>query len=183
MKRKMVFGAVLLLLLAGGACAVRKISRIPVPVSCYIYDQCGGCSVTDHPCNACTGERQYRIKMESVLEEGGVRDQVELKIYNVLYSFYRSNLTKAMQTASEPSEMTYPVVFVGSTMLLGEDEVEAKLLSAIAEEGAWQKKLGYLLGIHRETHMGSREIPPDRILYHGRMPGLPGGKRMAGRQK
>ena len=42
MKRKMVFGAVLLLLLAGGACAVRKISRIPVPVSCYIYDQCGG---------------------------------------------------------------------------------------------------------------------------------------------
>ncbi|MFQ7550032.1 MAG: hypothetical protein ACLRMZ_06710 [Blautia marasmi] len=119
MRGKMMLGAVLLLLLAGGIGAVWKINRVPVPVSCYIYDQCGGCSVTDHPCNACTGERQYRIKMESMLEEAGVRDRAELKIYNVLYSFYRNDLTKAMQTSSEPAQMTYPAVFVGSTMLLG----------------------------------------------------------------
>ena len=96
------FWSCTLLLLAGGACAVRKISRIPVPVSCYIYDQCGGCSVTDHPCNACTGERQYRIKMESVLEEGGVRDQVELKIYNVLYSFTGVTLQKPCRLPVNP---------------------------------------------------------------------------------
>ena len=163
MRGKMMLGAVLLLLLAGGAYAVWEINRIPVPVSCYIYDQCGGCSVTDHPCNACTGERQYRIRMENMLEEAGVRDQVDLKIYNVLYSFYRNNLTKAMEAASEPAEMTYPAVFAGSTMLLGQDEVESKLLSAIREEGTWQKKLGYLLGINKETHMGSREI--SRIVF------------------
>lgn len=163
MKRKMIFGAVLFLLLAGGIGAVWKINRVPVPVSCYIYDQCGGCSVTDHPCNACTGERQYRIKMESMLEEAGVREQAELKIYNVLYSFYRNNLTKAMQASSEPAQMTYPAVFVGGTMLLGEDEVEAKLLSSIKAEGTFRKKLGYLLGIQKETHMGSREIP--RIVF------------------
>lgn len=89
------------------------------------YDQCGGCSVTD-PCNACT-ERQ--IRMENMLEECRSEGSGDLKIYNVLYSFYRNNLTKARNgSCQRTGRDDLPCSFAAPCRC--QDEVESKLLSA-----------------------------------------------------
>lgn len=138
-KTGIVAGAIFVFLLI--VCGAVMMVKTPVPVEYYMLDQCGGCSVTDHPCNICSGERQERITIEEMLESAGVKNQVDFKLYNVLYSFYKDKLAQVLQTEIVPQDMEYPVVLVGNTLLLGKGEIEKKFISSIQKEGTFLKKL------------------------------------------
>ena len=74
-----------------------------------------------------------------------------------------------MEAASEPAEMTYPAVFAGSTMLLGQDEVEAKLLSAIRRKEPGRKSWDICWGSIRKHIWGAVKFPVS-YFYHGGVP-------------
>ncbi|MFQ6805972.1 MAG: glutaredoxin family protein [Lachnospiraceae bacterium] len=163
-RRRFVIGGIFcicLLLLAGGI--LWKQLQKPVLVSCYMLDQCGGCSVTDHPCNVCNAERQYRMELEDALRNGGVKQDVEFKLYNILYSFNKEHLLSRLQLSEEPQDMIYPVMFVGDTVLLGTEEIEKKMVPAVREESSIKKRLSRLFQKEEETHLNSKTT--DKFVF------------------
>lgn len=155
-----IFGMGLLLLTGG---FLGKQLQKPVQISCYMLDQCGGCSVIDHPCNVCNAERQYRMELEDALRSSGVKQEVEFKLYNILYSFNKEQLLSRLQLEEEPQDMIYPVMFVGDTILLGTEEIEEKMIPAVKEQSNMKNRLSRLFQKDEETILDSKTV--DKFIF------------------
>ena len=149
------------LLLTGGA--FYGAGQTKLSVACYILDQSGGCSVTDHPCNVSREEQRYRSQLTEALRDNGLMEEVDLQVYNILYSFYRQQLAEALQIEEMPTEMTYPVMFVGDTVLLGTEEIERRLLPEIRRQTSPAARLRRLFEKEKGVSLGSETI--DGFLY------------------
>lgn len=132
-----------IMVFAGGsaaAAAAAAQTELPqearVPVWVYMLDNCGGCSANDQICNVCYGETQYRKELMELLTENDLLDQVEFRMYNIFFSVNRENLWEVMGVEEEPKDMMYPAAFVGGTMLMGEDEIAARLADTIRSEAS-----------------------------------------------
>lgn len=159
MKKKTGIWLLLFCIAAVTAAGGWRIWKTPVPVRCYMLDQCGGCSVTNRPCNVCKEEQRYRTELGTLLDEEGLRNKVDFQVYNILYSFYKEELLKTMNVPEEPTDMIYPVAFVGDTMLLGTDEINSKMADTVRKEAAFLKKLSGVFDNPENVEIGCKMIP------------------------
>lgn len=101
-------------------------------IECYFYDPCGGCFTDTGPCKPCTVETRLGHQYMERIAHNGLEDVVDLKLYNVLYEVYKQKYeTRLQQYNLTGQKRNYPIIFIGNTYLIGESEIESKMISTI----------------------------------------------------
>jgi glutaredoxin len=103
-----------------------------VPVECYLYDPCGGCFTDQGPCKPCEVEKKSNSEYQGLIAQSNLTKTVDFKLYNVLYKFYEQKYEVKLKqfNISNPGR-AFPIVFIGNKYLIGEKEIQEKLISTI----------------------------------------------------
>lgn len=102
----------------------------PMPVTCYLYDPCGGCAGVLPGCGDCEVELALSNALSPLLQARRDSGQIVLRLRNTLDPVYEAEYREALQSmARADAYNALPAFFLGegadAVLLLGEESLSA----------------------------------------------------------